>query len=460
MTRSLVGLGFTEGLPDLDFETFSMAGNVWVPPNDKKPLGKWGTLPGVNVPSQRGLASVGVAAYATHPSTEVLSLAYDLTTDGSAPTLWVPDLPRPDDLIEYILSGGRIEAHNSMFEWWIWNYVCTRRYGWPHLPQRQLRCSMGKARAFGLPGGLGPLSDVLDLPIKKDARGDALLKKFSQPQQPSKKDPRTRHTIAQDATDGQALLDYNLTDIKAERGASQRIPDLSGVEAEYWHLDQEINQRGVHIDVFNVRNAIAIIEAVRAEYTAELATLTGGIKPSENAQLKKWVEDMAGIWMDSFDDDAVTDALERLEGMGYGASVAAAGRALQIRQACASASVNKVYAMINQVGPNDRLYNLFTYHGARTGRCIAEGQLILTNRGEIPIETLLEDDLLWDGQDWVAHGGLIESGDKDVITWDGVMATPDHIVFLSTNEYTTLEDAATRCLPLFKGEKCPTTFTK
>jgi DNA polymerase len=392
MTRALVGLGFTEGLPDLDFETFSMAGNVWVPPNDKKPLGKWGTLPGVNVPSQRGLASVGVAAYATHPSTEVLSLAYDLTTDGSAPTLWVPDLPRPDDLIEYIQSGGRIEAHNSMFEWWIWNYVCVRRYGWPQLPQRQLRCSMGKARAFGLPGGLGPLSDVLDLPIKKDARGDALLKKFSQPQQPSKKDPRTRHTITQDATDGQALLDYNLTDIKAERGASQRIPDLSGVEAEYWHLDQEINQRGVHIDVPNIRNAIAIIEAVRAEYTAELATLTGGIKPSENAQLKKWVEDKAGIWMDSFDDDAVTDALTRLiearEKLVADknrewqlpdlhasdiARLSGAIRALQIRQACASASVNKVYAMINQVGPNDRLYNLFTYHGARTGRPVGSG---------------------------------------------------------------------------------------
>lgn len=384
-----VGLGQTEALPDLDFESYSMAGNVWTPPTEKHPYGKWRTLPGVTVPANRGLFSVGVAAYATHPSTEVLSLAYDLSLDGSAPQLWLPDMPAPTDLHEYINSGGRIEAHNSMFEWWIWNYVCTRKYGWPPLRQRQLRCSMAKARAYGLPGGLDPLGEVLGLEIVKDKRGKELLKKFSQPQQPTKKDPRTRHLISVDVVDGQALLDYNVTDIKAERGASQRIPDLSGVEAEYWHLDQEINQRGVHIDLPNVKHAIAIIEQVRAAYTEELAQITGGIKPTEAAQLKKWVEDAAGIWMDSFDEEAVTDAIERLEeklmstvaqARFTGEDEDTAGgifqlalRVLKIRQACSSSSVNKVYAMLNQVGPNQRLYNLFNYHAARTGRPTGEG---------------------------------------------------------------------------------------
>lgn len=373
MTVLPVGLGFTQLLPDLDFESFSLAGQVWDANKQK-----WVRLPGVSSGTKRGLPSVGVAAYATHPSTEVLSLAYDLTLDGSGDQIWTPDLPPPYDLHEYLASGGLIEAHNSMFEWWIWNYVCVRRYGWPRLNQRSLRCSMGKARAFGLPGGLDPLGEVLKLDIQKDKRGKALLDKFSVPQNPSKKDARLRHLMSEDVVDGQALIDYNRMDIKAERAASQRIPDLAGVEAEYWHLDQEINQRGVHIDLSNVRNAIAIIEQVRAAYVSELAVLTGGIKPSETEQLKKWVEDKAGIWMDSFDEEAVTDAIERLtDGVQDGTKpedeARPALRALEIRQACASASVNKVYAMVNQVGPKDRLYNLFNYHAARTGRPTGEG---------------------------------------------------------------------------------------
>lgn len=384
-----VGLGVTERLPDLDFESFSMAGQVWDPIKNK-----WVRLPGVSSGTKRGLPSVGTFAYASHPSTEVLSLAYDLSLDGTNPMMWLPDMPPPHDLFDYLAHGGRIEAHNSMFEWAIWNLCCTKRYGWPTLNQRSLRCSMAKSRAFGLPGGLDAIGEVLQLPIVKDKRGKALLDKFSVPQNPTAKDPRTRHLITQDRTDGQALIDYNIGDIKAERAASNMIPDLAGVEAEYWHLDQEINQRGVHIDLPSVRNAIAVIEQVQAVYREELAGITGGIKPSENAQLKKWVEDAAGIWMDSFDDEELTRTIERLNGMleiclqderdildddpgdpdpMCGSVFRDCIRVLQIRQACSSASVKKVYAMVNQVGPNQRLYNLFNYHAARTGRPTGEG---------------------------------------------------------------------------------------
>lgn len=62
--------------------------------------------------------------------------------------------------------------------------------------------------------------------------------------------------------------------------------------------------------------------------------------------------------------------------------------------------------------------------------CIAEGQLVLTNHGEKPIETVTTDDLVWDGEQWVAHEGVIYKGIKEVMTYDGLTATPDHLVFV------------------------------
>lgn len=62
--------------------------------------------------------------------------------------------------------------------------------------------------------------------------------------------------------------------------------------------------------------------------------------------------------------------------------------------------------------------------------CIAEGQLVLTNHGEKPIETVTTDDLVWDGEQWVAHEGVIYRGIKEVMTYEGLTATPDHLVYV------------------------------
>ena len=62
--------------------------------------------------------------------------------------------------------------------------------------------------------------------------------------------------------------------------------------------------------------------------------------------------------------------------------------------------------------------------------CIAEGQLVLTNHGLIPIEKVTTDDLLWDGEQWVHHEGVIYKGKREVITYEGLTATPDHLVWI------------------------------
>ncbi len=173
-----VGVGVSTVLADMDFETYSDAGFLF---DGEKYVGA--------TKNKRGLPLVGAAAYAEHYSTEVLSLAYDLK-DGAGPRLWVPGLPYPQDLFDYIAAGGLIEAHNSGFEFFVWYYVCHCRMGWPFLAIEQLRCSMAKAKAYSLPGKLETAAKVVQAVELKDESGTATMRKLSVPRKPTKKEQK------------------------------------------------------------------------------------------------------------------------------------------------------------------------------------------------------------------------------------------------------------------------------
>jgi DNA polymerase len=359
--RLRAGLGYSTVLPDLDFETFSEAGYVW---NESEQ--KWGALPGASG-DKKGLSIVGTVRYCQHPTARVLSLAYNLK-NGSGPQLWRPGDSPPADLIAYVLSGGVLEAHNSAFEYWVWNLICRSRYGFPSLEVSQLRCSMAKARAYSLPGALKNLTEVMPVATVKDPDGDRLLKKFSVPRNPTKNDKRLFLDPATDPVDGPKLYAYNLTDIKSESEVSALIPDLEGDEADYFLIDRTINVRGVHIDRTSLSACCSIVTDMLERNEAELREITGGVveTASQLERLKGWLG-ARGIMADSLDEDGV----EALLSDPFEDPVAR--RALEIRQAVGSASVKKVFAMRNQLPPDNRLRELFNYHGARTGRPTGEG---------------------------------------------------------------------------------------
>ena len=177
------GLSFSTVLADLDFETYSEAGFVW---DDNSQ--KYKSPPGSN---RKGLPCVGMAVYAQHPSTEVLSVAYNLK-DGKGVRHWKPGQTPPSDLLEHVKSGKLIEAWNSAFEFWIWNNVCVRCFDWPCLVITQMRCAAAKSRAFGLPGHLADAGSVLNTVYQKDKDGKRLLTKFSMPRNPTKNNPYKR----------------------------------------------------------------------------------------------------------------------------------------------------------------------------------------------------------------------------------------------------------------------------
>lgn len=459
-TRLVVGLGFSTVNAELDMESYSEAGYIWDAGEQK-----WQCPPGAKL---KGLPVVGLDNYARHPTTEILMFAYDLK-DGLGWRHWRLGMPFPVDLAAHIAAGRVIEAHNASFEARMWLHVGAGRYGWPPVADWQWRCSAAKARSFALPGKLSELGKVLNLPIQKDDRGASLMKVFSMPRNPTKGDPRTRVQLSytpppapplagrvpkaysqalQEHRDSLDYVQYNVTDIVTEAEASGRMPDLEGEELDWWLDDQRINARGVQVDVEGLQNCAEIVRQALAKYESELFQLTGIDSANKVAQLLARLS-AEGLHLTSLDEENVEEALKRTD------LTPLARRVLEIRAAAGSASVKKVFAMLNRVSPDGRMRDLYVFCGAHTGRCIAEGSMVAvrTATGEVrerAIEDVRADDQVWDGEEWVDHDGVVCSGDREVITHDGVTGTPNHLVYVSMDQAVPLEHAKREGLSIFK----------
>lgn len=343
----------------IDFETYSEAGYRW----DYLT----GHVGGLGSGSSRGISVVGAAAYAAHKTTELLCLAYG---DEGPPTLWVPGMPRPNDLLDYVAMGGDVEAHNVQFELLIWEHVCVKMLGWPALKIDQVFCSAAKCRAFGLPGALERAAVVLGT-TPKGPDGKRLIQKLCVPKSPLKSDPQNyrRMTPASEPEEFKKLYEYCVQDINCEREISHETPDLSAFELAVMRLDLEINTRGVCLDVGSARNAVSLMNQAFAKYQAEFVECTGGKVESAEAldQFKTWL-DAQGHSMPSLTKDTIAAALEDLELPDV------CRRPLEIREILGSANAKKLFSMLRYVSPDDHMRGLFVYCGAqRTRRWAGSG---------------------------------------------------------------------------------------
>lgn len=352
-TKLNCGLSHAIVIADFDFETYSEAGYYWDEEN-KKWRGK-------------GLLGIGLARYAQHPSTEVLSLAYNLK-DGTGAKLWKPGQAIPYDLFQHLGEGLLLEAWNIGFEYWIWEYVCVEKYGFLPLKsyKKQLRCAMAKACAFAIPAGLDNAGKTLNTVVKKDTGGKRLLDKFSKPRSPTKRDQRLRIQLAEEPEDAELLFKYNLKDIETEAEISALCPDLSDFELSFWQADQAINTRGVRADVQHAYAGIEIIEQAQQKYNPRVHQLTGGRinTAGQVGELLKWVNEnlLSGHPVEDLNAETIETLLERWDIPPEVREV------LKIRQLLSSASVKKLYAIVNTATEEERVHNIFRYHGARTGR--------------------------------------------------------------------------------------------
>ena len=296
-TRIQVALGESEVLPSFDFETYSEAGYSIGPSHGCGKNIKAGKVRGLGSQGKGGLPVVGTPVYAEHPSTEILCFYYNLK-DGRGRRGWFPGTPDPLPLIEYIGHGGLIEAYNITFEFWIWNMIGVRRYGWPPLLISQCRCAMAKARRHSLAGKLAINTKILGTP-QKDPRGESLVRKLTRPWTPTKKRTEHRYTPQNAWSDFLALYQYCDQDTVAEDNVSAHTPDLTPYELGTWQMDQTINARGVQVDIAALDAAIDILMQTERRYTAELVQLTDGAvhSVSEVAKFGAWLaKDKPGVF--------------------------------------------------------------------------------------------------------------------------------------------------------------------
>ena len=373
-TKITVGTGYSTVHADMDFETYSEAGFEFIEGAGRSTLGAWQKVDGAPSSSQSNpLSIVGAPCYSEHPSTEIVYLAYDLK-DGFGPRLWMPSMPPPQELFDFIAGGGLIEAHNSGFEYLMWLNICHARMGWPALPLEQLRCSMSKCRSFSLMGGLGDAGKILKVTSPKMVEGMRLIKKFSGPRSPTLTDPRKRITVFDDPVDGQLFGEYCLGDIAAESEVSACVQDLDPDELELWLLDQRINTRGCAIDMESVENCRTIIKRAAELGDAEVVELTGGALQSFNQDqaMRKLLEGW-GAKLPNMQAKTIEEHYAGWDEL-HPHAPHKAKRLLEIRATLASASVKKLHAMHLKTSSDGRLREMFSFYGAdRTGRFSGRG---------------------------------------------------------------------------------------
>ena len=528
--------------------------------------------------SDVNLAKCGVYKYAESPDFEILLFGY--AVDGGP--VQVIDLAQGETIPEEILDALTDDtvtkwAFNANFE-----RVCLSRYLTalgrsldPFHDQHPLstecarflnpagwKCSMVWSAYMGLPLSLEGVGAVLNLDNQKMKEGRDLIRYFCVPCKETKTNGgRTRNLPRHAPEKWNLFKSYNKRDVEVEMAIQERLqkfPVPDPVWEEY-HQDQEINDRGIAIDLELARQAVAMDAKSRESLMGALKEKTGLENPNSVLQMLGWLE-AHGLKTDSLGKKNVLELLKTAQ--------EPLRSVLQLRQKLAKSSVKKYQTMEMTACQDSRARGMFQFYGAnRTGRyagrhiqmqnlvrntipdlsearelvrqgnyealellydsvpdvlsqlirtafvprggmkfvvsdfsaiearviswmagekwksaafaagkdiycstasqmfgvpvvkhgvngelrqkgkiaelaCIAEGQLVLTDHGLIPIEKVTTDDRVWDGENWVHHDGVVYRGEREVMRYEGLLATPEHLVYVEEKEEPVLFQAA------------------
>lgn len=309
--------------------------------------------------SSVNLQKAGVYKYAESPDFDILLFGYSV--DGGA--VHVIDLACGEKIPAEIVDALSDEsvtkwAFNAQFE-----RVCLSNYLETWFSPDSWHCTMVWSATLGLPLSLEGVGAVLGLEKQKLTEGKNLIKYFCVPCAPTKTNGgRTRNLPQHDMEKWEQFKAYNLRDVETEMSIQKklsRFPVPDTIWDEY-HLDQEINDRGIGLDMTLVEQAIAIDSISRKNLTQQIQNLTDLDNPNSVAQMKGWLSDN-GLEMDTLGKKAVAETLKTAP--KHLADV------LSLRQQLAKSSVKKFTAMRTAVCKDSRARGMFQYYGAnRTGR--------------------------------------------------------------------------------------------
>ena len=361
--------------------------------------------------SDVNLQKCGVYRYAESSNFEILLFGYAI--DGGE--VRVVDIARgekiPMEIIKALTDDTVTKwAFNAAFEriclsvWLQRNYPAYfRSYSidedtvGDYLDPSAWKCSMIWAAYMGLPLSLAGAGTVLGLEEQKLKEGKDLIRYFCVPCKPTKVNGgRTRNLPEHDREKWNLFKFYNKRDVEVEMSIQDKlkkfpVPDF--VWDEY-HLDQEINDRGIALDMAVVENAIVFDAKSKAELAEKMQKLTDLDNPNSVVQMKQWLSDN-GLEMESLGKKEVAQAVKT--------APKELAEVLQLRQQLSKSSVKKYQAMQNAVCEDGRARGMFQFYGAnRSGRWA--GRMI-------QLQNLPQNHM----PDLKQARGLVESGNYDAM---------------------------------------------
>ena len=305
------------------------------------------------------LPKSGVYQYASSPAFEILLFGY--AVDGG--DVRVVDLACgeqiPDEIIAALSDASVTKwAFNAMFE-----RVCLSNFLGEWLEPEGWHCTMVWSATLGLPLSLESAGAALGLEKQKLIEGKDLIRYFCVPCKPTKANGgRTRNLPGHDPVKWERFKKYNLRDVETEMQMQKRLSSFPVPDAiwEEYQIDQEINDRGIGVDMELVRQAIAIDVRSRERLTAAMQKLTELENPNSVQQMKQWLADH-GMETDTLGKKAVAELVKTAQ--------EPLREVLSLRQQLAKSSVKKYTAMENAVCADSRARGMFQFYGAnRTGR--------------------------------------------------------------------------------------------
>lgn len=343
------------------------------------------------------LQKTGVYRYCESPNFEVLLFGYSI---DSGP-VQVVDLACGEHIPKEVLAALEDDsvikwAFNAAFE-----RICLSRYlGYPtgeYLDPESWHCSMVWAATMGLPLSLEGVGAVLGLEKQKLTEGKELIKYFCQPCLPTKANgQRTRNRPFHAPDKWELFKRYNARDVEAEMGIQRKLSKFP-VPPQVWEeydIDQEINDRGVRIDMELVEQATQMDARSRQELTDAMKRMTALENPNSVQQMKQWLSDN-GMETDSLGKKVVAELLKT--------APPELAEVLTLRQQLAKSSVRKYQAMEKTVCSDNRARGMFMFYGAnRTGRFSGRN---------IQLQNLPQNHL----PDLAEARALVRSGDFDAV---------------------------------------------
>ena len=329
----------------------------------------------IETKSDKDISKCGVYAYTDTPYFDILLFAYSI--DGQP--VQVVDMANGEEIPENVLVALVDEnvikrAFNVNFE-----RVCLSKYLRKNYPQyfqsysidedtvgdflnpESWHCSMIHARTLGLPSSLAEVGKVLGIEQQKMTEGKALIKFFCVPYDTIDGVPQF-HSPTDYPDKWEIFKAYNKRDVEAEMEIDRRlsrfpVPDFLWKE---FYLDQEINDRGILVDMQLVDKAINLDAKAKEELTAEVQKLTGVENPNSVYQLLDWLETQ-GYKSDSLGKTQVLELIKTAK--------EPVKSVLQMRLQLSKSSVKKYTAMKNTACSDNRARGMFSFYGAsRTGR--------------------------------------------------------------------------------------------